>query len=141
MQAMPVTLQILNGLTDAFKKEGKPVNVEIVSSFCMFAGIASILLWDKDWSSLKNKGIYESLIEPKGIDAIDDFAMELMGFEDINYSTSKEAMRMKIIGQYSNAVAMKFTEKNLGKIEQYQQIIIAMFNFGIAYGAELLGMR
>ena len=85
----------------------------------MFAGIASILLWDKDWSSLKNKGIYESLVEPKGIDAIDDFAMELMGFEDINYSTSKEAMRMKIIGQYSNAVAMKFTEKNLGKIEGY----------------------
>jgi len=141
MQANHVTANIFNYLADLFESNGQSINVEIISTFCMFAGIGSILLWDKDWTGLSSKGIFESLIAPKGVDAIDDYVMELMGFEDTNYSTSKNAMRMKVMGQFLTATAMEIAEDNIEKIEQFQQIIIAMFNFGVAYGAELLGMK
>ena len=52
---------------------------DVWAAWGAYAGMGAVALWNKDWESLKNKGIAETLLEPRGSEEMDEFVHELIG--------------------------------------------------------------
>lgn len=55
-----------------------PEHYVVALSWCCYAGMGAVCHWAADWETLKEKGIYETLISPRGIEEMDEYVMSLL---------------------------------------------------------------
>lgn len=104
-------------------------------TWCAYAGIGSVILWNEDWNRLKQNGIVESLSEKYGFQGIDTYVKELMNNKDNNKQLTINQLLQNIAN--SSVIAL-----NLSQSDKYQEQLIqclsAMYYFGVYYACDLL---
>lgn len=105
-----------------------------------YAGMGAVALWNTDWNSLKAKGIAETLLEPRGSEAMDEYVHELIGipFESEEGKELIEVMYTLAcwtLAEYGAGAKRDEIRTLLPEIMQ------AMYLFGMVYEMERLDMR
>lgn len=105
----------------------------------IYAGIGAVYHWHIDWDSLQKKGIPQTLLEPRGVYAMDEYVLDIIG---IGYDT--EAAK-KLNAQFQ-ALALLHSEDKIDKNNFYHsdetlEFMQAMYIFGMVFEMERLGMR
>ena len=136
VQAKPTCIKIL----DDILQNNEPQSLDLYLVWGAYAGIGAVYHWHIDWASLKRKGIAETLLEPRGSFAMDEYVIDSIGigFETPEGSNLNERLRF---------TAFNLIEKHLNKTYQTypRETIIegmqAMYMLGMVYEMERLGMR
>ena len=126
-------------LLDLVKQEDGR-NPKIWLAWGAYAGIGAVYHWNIDWNNLKNKGIAETLMEPRGSFAMDEYVIDSIGWGFV--SEDGKALAHAIY----ELSAWAFENFLLGKsVEDPEQAAIetmyAMYIFGMVFQMEQLGMR
>lgn len=105
-----------------------------------YAGIGAVWHWQIDWDNLKNKGIPETLLKPRGSFAMDEYVIDSIG---IGFETPEgEEFTKKIYGLSMWAFGEFMVEaKGQAAIQIAHETAQAMYIFGMVLEMERLGMR
>lgn len=107
----------------------------------VFAGIGAVHHWNIDWDSLKSKGIAETLLEPKGAFAMDEYVIDAIG---LGWGTEKGEELNQSIAFISAWAMVEFIDKDENPAN-FRDIILelmqSMYIWGMVYEMERLGMR
>ena len=103
-----------------------------------YTGIGAVYLWNKDWSALSKTGIFETLVQERGITEMDEFVLDCIGYP----YTSRKAETLR---SYFGELAMKcYTNIRAGGVTLESEIIAlgakAMFAFGMVFEMDRLGI-
>lgn len=130
-----ICTSIVRGIGDYAYENNKLFG--LCGSWCAYAGIGAVLLWNKDWPSLKEQGLFHSLTNPRGIDEMDEYVCSLMNM-DFESDESKK-LRNNL---YSWGVHFEEDAFNNGVLDKelFSNFIQAMYMYGVVYGMSLLGM-
>lgn len=107
---------------------------------CIYAGIGAVINWHLDWDSLQKKGIVRTVVEPKGIDDIDDYALGAIGIvpnsaEDNQFRHHLHQLLIWIDTNFLRPMS------NSGNSTDFYNLLQAAFLFGTVYEMERLGMK
>ena len=109
-------------------------------SWGAYAGMGAVLHWHLDWDKLKTKGIAETLLEPRGAFAMDEYVIDAIG---IGFESSEGQKLSKDIFNLAMWACLKFIE-DPSKRESVKiafEAMQSMYMFGMAYEMERLGMK
>lgn len=127
-----------NQIMEIAEEQGLENTDRMIAVWCALAGAGAVVLWDKDWESLKEKGLEASLLEPRGLDCMDEYVLSLMGI-DINDEDAFNVIVTDLTGAYL-IVASQVPLNNDNYARQFKEIKIAMYLFGMIMGMARLGM-
>ena len=109
-------------------------------SWGAYAGMGAVIHWHISWNKLKEKGIAETLLEPRGAFAMDEYVIDTIG---LGFETDEGKKLSKDIFDLSMWACMKFIQDPSKK--ESAQIVFeamqAMYIFGMRYEMERLGMK
>ena len=106
----------------------------------IFAGMGAVYHWHVNWPELKKKGVPETLLEPRGVFAMDDYVLDAIGVG----SESKEGQDMNVkltalvLALSADRIEMKPTLYHDSQTLEFMQ---AMYILGMVMEMERLGMR
>lgn len=121
-------------------KEQDGKNPRVWMMWGAFAGMGAVYHWHTDWDTLKKKGIPETLLEPRGAFAMDEYVIDTIGFgwdteEGKEFSQSIMLLTTWVLVEFMNGVDdSNFLQTSL-------EVMQAMYIFGMVYEMERLGMR
>ena len=85
IEAGNVCSAIYKDVYNFFVNEEEDVSVErihkTIGRFCLCAGMGAVEHWHIDYKSLKEKGIYTTLIEERGLDEMDEYVYDIVGLK------------------------------------------------------------
>ena len=116
-------------------EEGK--DAWIWFAWSAYAGMGAVYHWHIDWPALKAKGIAETLLEPRGAFAMDEYVIDTIG---IGFETPEGKVLSKEIQDLSVWAAKTFV-KDFSKDEAQgivPRLMQSMFIFGMNYEMEKL---
>ena len=109
-------------------------------SWSAYAGMGAVIHWYKDWDALKEKGIAETLLEPRGAFAMDEYVIDTIG---VGFNTPEGQKLCEDICYLSLWAGIKFMEdppkKEAAKIAL--EAMQAMYIFGMVFEMNRLGME
>jgi tetratricopeptide (TPR) repeat protein len=123
--------------SELIKIEDSKSNPLIWYSWAAFAGMGAVHFWNIDWDVLKNKGIAETLLEPRGVDEMDEFVVDAIG---IGFETPEGKKFVENIYILTTLTIADFFNEN-DTIENVLELMSAMYLFGMVYQMERLGMK
>ena len=109
-------------------------------SWGAYAGMGAVFHWHVDWNGLKEKGIAETLLEPRGAFAMDEYVIDAIG---ITYETPEGNKFSNDIRNLALWASLKFIP-DPSKNESAQiafEAMQSMYIFGMVYEMERLGMK
>ena len=140
MQAEHVTTNLFNELSDYYEAQGKTLNLEAFMSWCAFAGIGGSYLWHYKWSEIKDTGVWRHLSDNTNINELDEYVLKMVG----NPIDTNEGKRIWSICRALGNESFDFFSEEINDSEtamkQIKEMAKALFNYGVAYGLEMLGM-
>ncbi len=135
-EAKPVCQRVFQELIK--DKDGRHIWTWL--SWGAYAGMGAVLYWHLDWDKLKETGIAETLMEPRGVAEMDEYVIDSIG---IGFESPEGQKFCREIFDLSMWTCMKFI-KDPPKEESVQIALRAMqsmYIFGMVYEMERLGMR
>ena len=127
---------ILNELIDL--EDGK--NPHIWMMWGAYAGMGAVYHWHTDWDALKKKGIAETLLEPRGAFAMDEYVIDAIG---LGWNTEAGKECNGNVGFLAACALAEFME-GIDKTnfpQAVQELMQSMYIFGMVYEMERIGMR
>lgn len=135
--------RLINELTAYYTLNRQNLDMATCGAWSFFAGVGAVKLWESDWQDLQRRGIYEALIEPKGINRLDEYILELLEipyipdgyvpFTSNIYSIASELEELLLDG-YGERDDDDFYKRVM-------DIHLAFYNFGIVYEMYQIGLR
>lgn len=136
VQAKPVCQNIFEEMIKT--KDGRQPDLWL--AWAAYAGMGAVYHWHMDWNSLKDKGIAETLLEPRGAYAMDEYVIDTIG---IGFDTEEGKTLAQDVYNLSMWTLMEFFQD--GSTEILVRIALeamqSMYIFGMVYEMERLGMR
>lgn len=108
--------------------------------WCAYAGMGAVLHWHLNWESMKTKGIAETLLEPRGIDEMDEYVIDSIG---VGFNTPEGQKLSKDVFDLSMWALFQFIP-DPSKEESAQivhEAMQSMYIFGMVFEMERLGMK
>ena len=141
LQSYRTVTDLFNKMSDEDEKKDHNISLDVCLMWCMFAGIGGALLWHYDWGEIKDKYLLDALLERSSLDCMDEYVLELLGHpidtpEGYRLGWEMRTLSRKILSE--NVEALKKGGESFK--EQFKEMAIAMFTYGVAYGLETLGM-
>lgn len=129
-------------LKDMFSQKDDPSCINPITwiNWAIYAGIGAVWHWNKDWDSLKEKGIFQTLSEPRGSFYMDEYVMDSIGKK---FDGEEEQELRKVIFSISRLGFAKY----MSKAEKSNMIATALetmkagYMWGMIYQMNELGMR
>lgn len=116
--------------------------------WCFYVGIGAVVHWKMDSDQLKEKGIFATLTEPKGINAMDDYVVELLGGDmpktknmlRDNVEVYSEQMEVFFYNEmlHNNCIEILKSDESTSILYVMEGMI--MFKFGMIYQMQKLGI-
>lgn len=96
--------------------------------------------WNVDWNGLKSKGVAETLLEPRGSFAMDEYVLDSIG---IPFDSSEGKVLSQDIYNLSMWTFIEFMKEAPREVAMpiAMEAIQAMYLFGMVYEMKRLGMR
>ena len=143
-EAKQVVMKMLVAIEDdCVKREGSFNLVEMFKTcleFAVYAGIGAALEWHRDWPGLKRKGIFNKLIEKKGIFAMDEYVSEMYTGKPFESDEGKSLQGKMIVITLAATRALMQPLENKDPKEVYNGIIanipvvgVACYWFGVSF--------
>lgn len=132
--------QIISAIHDLNDPELSPI-INLI--WCCFAGIGATMHWHVDWQELKKTGIFNTLTKERGIFAMDEYVLDVIGAND---QTEEGINLLEHIGDIASQALFKITEEleHLNKQEKvfiFNQTCQAMYMYGMAIELNRIGMH
>lgn len=130
--------KIFNDLVDCGEEEGRRPNSWF--AWAAYTGMGAVYHWHMDWNALKAKGIAETMLEPRGSFALDEYVVDTIG---IGYE-SEEGKEFASRIYYLSVWAFRefFPEEaNEESAKVAFDVMYAMFLFGMVLEMDRLGMK
>lgn len=132
-------------LRDMFEQKDDPdcKNPMVWLGWATYAGIGAVWHWNKDWDSLKEKGIFATLCEPRGSFYMDEYVMDSVGKK----YDSKEEIELRQAITDINSYAMSQIMIDSGNfnispsIPDIFEAMKAAYIWGMVYQMYEMGMR
>ncbi len=82
-QMEPLVKNMLIDLIRFYQSNGLGLSLLSMSygTWCAYAGIGAAYLWKEDPEQIKTLNIYKAITEPAGIDAVDEYVLDMMGIQ------------------------------------------------------------
>lgn len=134
--------QLFQGIAGEYPEDVEPISIyTVLLGFSIYTGLGAVALWDQDWPSLKVKGIYNALISDRGIDRMDEYVTELMGYpygsaEGRRLMHDLQAM-MPVVLQ---AAGYRLPDERPKNTQELHDCMVALFYFGGVMEMQRLGM-
>lgn len=131
---------LMQELMEEGKKDKNALKPITWFTWSMYAGMGAVYHWHTDWDALKAKGIPETLLEPRGVFAMDEYVMDAIGI-GFDSAEHKEihpklvALTMMMASEKLNPSESEITHDDILEFMQ------AMYIFGMVFEMERLGMR
>ena len=106
----------------------------------IYAGMGAVYHWHTNWPELKKKGIPETLLEPRGVFAMDEYVLDLIG---IKFDSEQGKEYNKKLSALATVFASKRVDisPNMYHDSQTLEFMQAMYILGMVMEMERLGMR
>ena len=144
-EARPVCVK-LYALTAKWNKEENPKEYEGVQlmdsvlRMCFYTGMGAVFLWNEDWNTLQEKGIFNALAEPRGWVNMDEYAMHLAGAD--YHSEAGDALEEHCLAVRVPLLQYVLKQKTYDDVaEQIIECTMAMYYYGMILGMSRLGMH
>jgi tetratricopeptide (TPR) repeat protein len=116
--------------------------LELSLVWAFYGGMGAVVYWNTKWDELQNSGIYECLATERGVDCLDEFVTDLIGMK----WESNEEIRLREFIFESKNIAMTYmskntSDKNNNAATMFQDTMKAMFQLGVGFELNRLGMR
>lgn len=135
-EAKTVCIKVLKEL---MKDEG---GGNILTWLCWgaYAGMGAVLHWHLDWNSLRSKGIAETLLEPRGVDEMDEYVIDSIG---VGFKSPAGQKLNNDVYKLSLWASIQFIQDPSKKEAALiiHEVMQSMYIFGMVYEMERLGMR
>jgi len=105
-----------------------------------YAGMGAVWHWQIDWNNLKYKGVAETLLEPRGSFAMDEYVLDAIGIPFDSPEGKKLGQDIYNLAMWTFIEFMKDSSKDLA-IKVALEAMQSMYLFGMVYEMERLGMR
>ena len=129
-------------LNDMFshKEESHCMNPVTWIDWAIYAGIGAVWHWNEDWDSLKKKGIFQTLCEPRGSFYMDEYVMDSVGKK---YDSDEEKELRNALHSISQFGYVKYVSevKKKDMVPAILETMKAGFMWGMIYQMNELGMR
>ncbi len=105
-----------------------------------YDGMGAVLHWHLDWDTLRTKGIAETLLEPRGVDEMDEDVIDSIG---IGFETPEGQKLCKDVYDLSMWACIQFVPNSSedDAVQMMHETMQSMYIFGMVYEMERLGMR
>ncbi len=105
-----------------------------------YAGMGAVYHWNIDWDSLQKKGVAETLLEPRGSFAMDEYVVDSIG---IGFDTAEgKTFTQGVYNLSMWAISQFFPGPNAqNAIQIAMETMQAMYLFGMVCEMERLGMK
>ena len=102
--------------------------------------MGAVLHWHLDWDTLRKKGIVETLLEPRGIDEMDEYVIDSIG---IGFETPEGKKLVQDVSDLSFWACNQFVPNSSKDeaVHMMHETMQSMYIFGMVYEMERLGMR
>ena len=109
-------------------------------AWAAYAGMGAVYHWHVNWNGLKEKGIAETLLEPRGAYAMDEYVIDTIG---IGFDTEEGKRLTQDVYNLSMWTLMEFFQDSSTEILMRiaLEAMQSMYIFGMVYEMERLGMR
>lgn len=106
----------------------------------IYAGIGAVYHWHVNWPELQKKGIPETLLEPRGVFAMDEYVLDIIG---IKFDSEKGKEYNKKLSALAVMLASDRVEigPNFYHDSRTLEFMQAMYVMGMVIEMERLGMR
>ena len=120
------------------KTEKNALKPTVWCLWSIYAGLGATFHWQHNWSELKIKGVPETLIEPRGIFAMDEYVLDFIGY---GFSSKKGKELSNQLTTLVIAFIMDRIKLDISFYtdDQTKHLMQAMYIFGMALGIEILG--
>ena len=121
-------------------KEENGRNPSLWLAWGAYAGMGAVWHWQVDWNGLKSKGVPETLLEPRGAYAMDEYVVDAVG---IGFETPEGKEFTQKIFNLSMWTFGEFLKEAKGPnaMQIAQETSQAMYIVGMVIEMERLGMR
>lgn len=141
-QARDICLDLLKwGKEELHERRNNPLFTIYVANAAVYAGMGAVYFWDVDWPSLSQKGVLQTLFEPRGSLDFDEYVTDQIGIKWGSPASKKLREFVDICTFYSNDFSNRLfeTDKSLA-IPQLIEGIMAMYCLGMSIEMHRLGM-
>jgi len=141
VQANDVCKSIFYGINGQLKHAEPITIINTTLGWSAYAGIGAVYFWNEDYPALKEKGIYNTLTEKRGIDCMDEFVLDSigMGFDSIEGKDLTDYLHLICDFALSNIKSLLDNRDMV--LEQLTECYMAMYIFGMVYEMNRLGMK
>ncbi len=114
-------------------------NPSTLCAWACYAGIGAVWKWNEDWGKLKRDGIFQTLVSPRGLDEMDEYVTDGIGWE---FGSEKSDAFVDHLHLTSAIAIAKASEKNNSKeLKAVEDAMIAMYYYGMIIEMNNLGMH
>lgn len=139
VECKSVCIKVFQSIVDDGDNNGK--NPVVWLAWGAYAGMGAVSHWNLDWDALKTKGIAETLLEPRGSFAMDEYVLDSIGipFETDEGKTLGENIFDLAIWSFNEFT--KGASEGSDIVSISMEIMQSMYLFGMVFEMENLGMR
>ena len=132
------TCQYIIGEMTAFYEDdvSKTSFVNTSLAWCAFAGIGAVCQWNEDWPSLKKTGVYNALTEPRGLEEMDEYVLDIIGLS----KDKEECDKFMSFLHDESAKGVVTISKSQNVFPTFVEYAKAMYLFGCVFEMNRLGM-
>lgn len=132
-----VCLKLIEEINEYGKEHPNARTTNLMMAWCTFAGIGAVYHWHTNWAELSKKGIIVTLTEERGVFAMDEYVMDLIG-RGHDTPDGKE-LTSHIMDMAKCAVFRLATKGNLS-FESVLTTAKAMYLYGMVLEMNALGL-
>ena len=111
----------------------------ILCAWACYAGMGAVWKWDEDWDALKRNGIYQTLVSPRGLDEMDEYVTDGIGWKFGSDKSDAFADHLRMASAFA---IFKVSENNDSKeLKAVADAMIAMYYYGMIIEMNNLGMH
>ena len=132
-------IKIIKALVDYDSNCG----ASIIFGWCCYAGMGATMHWHRNWSQLQKDGIFKTLTRERGIFAMDEYILDLIGLpfqKEAAQQLTKHLQECSNIAITQMAKSIHKTGENK-KQQTYMQCCEAMYRYGMVIELNRLGMN
>lgn len=137
-RAEEVSMKILNAITSYAEENAGSVQDPVITSmvWAAYAGMGAVCRWHVAWHELESKGIYETLVQERGVFAMDEYVMDEIG---IGYGSDEEKVITKFLFSLLDT-CFEMISADEFDIDAFICFSKAMYLWGMVYEMNRLGM-
>lgn len=131
-------MKVFKDLVDCGEEEGKRPNVWF--AWAAYTGMGAVYHWHVDWNALKTKGIAETMLEPRGSFALDEYVIDTIGigFESEDGQEFSKHIYYLSMWAFNEFLPEKADDES---VKVAFDVMYAMYLFGMVLEMERLGMK